>query len=180
MTSDRRTRHWMQTAVPALRLLSLGAGVQSTAVLLLACQGGIPPFDVALFADTGWEPKQVYRNLARLTAHAADAGIPVRTVSAGHIRDDAFDPAHRFVSMPLHTRSPDGSKGLLRRQCTSEYKVAPLKRAARETLGYPHPQRVPKGVYAEQAIGISVDEVHRAKDADVAYPRNVFPLLDLR
>jgi hypothetical protein len=33
---------------------------------------------------------------------------------------------------------------------------------------------------AEQAIGISLDEVHRAKDADVRYLRNVFPLLDLR
>lgn len=30
------------------------------------------------------------------------------------------------------------------------------------------------------AIGISVDEVHRARDADVAYMRNTFPLLDLR
>ncbi len=38
---------------PALRLLSLGAGVQSTTVLLLACEGEIPRFDVALFADTG-------------------------------------------------------------------------------------------------------------------------------
>ena len=86
---------------PALRCLSLGAGIQSSAVLLLACEGVIPRFDVALFADTGWEPKAVYANLARLRAHAAKFGIPVRTVSAGNIRDDALDPAHRFVSMPL-------------------------------------------------------------------------------
>jgi hypothetical protein len=50
---------------PRVRLLSLGAGVQSTAVLLLACDGAIPPFDAAYFADTGWEPKPVYANLAR-------------------------------------------------------------------------------------------------------------------
>jgi hypothetical protein len=62
---------------------------------------------------------------------------------------------------------------------TNEYKIVPLKRAARQALGYPHPARVPEGVYAEQAIGISVDEIHRAKDADVGYLRNVFPLLDL-
>jgi hypothetical protein len=86
---------------PALRLLSLGAGVQSTTVLLLACEGVIPRFDVALFADTGWEPRAVYENLVRLRAHAATFGIPGRTVSAGNIRDDALDPAHRFVSMPL-------------------------------------------------------------------------------
>jgi 3'-phosphoadenosine 5'-phosphosulfate sulfotransferase (PAPS reductase)/FAD synthetase len=173
------THQSAETPRPALRLLSLGAGVQSTAVLLLACDGEIPPFDIAYFANTGWEPKAVTANLARLAEHAAKAGIPVRTVSAGNIRRDALDPAHRFVSMPLHVRNPDGSKGLARRQCTNEYKIVPLKRAARDALGYPHPQRVPKGVYAEQAIGISVDEIHRAKDADVAYLRNVFPLLDL-
>lgn len=104
---------------PALRLLSLGAGVQSTTVLLLACEGEIPRFDVALFADTGWEPRAVYTNLDRLAAHAERHGIPVRQVSAGNIRADALDPRHRFVSMPLHTLNPDGSRGLARRQCTN-------------------------------------------------------------
>ncbi|WP_233573799.1 hypothetical protein [Amycolatopsis panacis] len=85
----------------------------------------------------------------------------MRTVSAGNIRDDALDPAHRFVSMPLHVLNPDGSRGLARRQCTSEYKISPLKKAARELLGYPHPRRVPRGVYVEQAIGISTDLCRR-------------------
>lgn len=120
---------------PALRLLSLGAGVQSTTVLLLAREGEIPRFDMALFADTGWEPRAVYTNLDRLTAHPENNGIPVRRVSAGNIRTDALDPEHRFVSMPLHTLNPDGTRGLARRQCTSEYKIIPLKRAARELLG---------------------------------------------
>lgn len=164
---------------PALRCLSLGAGIQSSTVLLLACEGVIPRFDVALFADTGWEPRAVYENLVRLREHAARFGIPVRTVSAGNIRDDALDPAHRFVSMPLHVLNPDGSRGLARRQCTSEYKISPLKMAARELLGYPHPQRVPRGLYVEQAIGISTDEFTRAKDSGVQYLRNVFPLIEL-
>lgn len=164
---------------PALRLLSLGAGVQSTAVLLLACQGTIPRFDYALFADTRWEPTAVYRHLRRLRRHAQRHGIPVLTVSAGDIRADALDPDHRFASMPLHVRNPDGSKGLARRQCTGEYKVRPLKAKARELLGHPHPRHVPTGIFAEQAIGISTDEVHRAKDADVRYLRNTFPLLEL-
>jgi len=164
---------------PTLRLLSLGAGVQSTTVLLLACEREIPRFDAALFADTGWEPRAVYANLERLAAHAEKNGIPVRQVSAGNIRADALDPGHRFVSMPLHVRNPDGSKGMARRQCTGEYKIIPLKKAARELLGYPHPRRIPAGIYAEQAIGISTDEFTRAKDADVRYLHNVFPLLDL-
>jgi hypothetical protein len=164
---------------PALRLLSLGAGVQSLTVLLLACEGRIPKFDHALFADTGWEPRAVHTQLAKVTGVAARAGIPVHIVSAGHIRRDALDPTSRFVTMPLHVRNPDGSKGMARRQCTGEYKIKPLKAAARALLGYPHPTRVPRGIFAEQAIGISVDEIHRAKDSDVRYLRNVFPLLDL-
>lgn len=167
------------TTQPTLRLLSLGAGVQSTTLLLLATQGTIEPFDAALFADTGWEPRQVYDHLERLEHTAAEAGIPIIRVSNGNIRDDALDERHRFASMPLFVRGAEGQRGMARRQCTGEYKVRPLKRQARHLLGYPHPTRVPAGVYATQAIGISVDEVHRAKDADVRYLRNVFPLLDL-
>lgn len=41
-----------------LRALSLGAGVQSTTMALMAAHGEIGPMpDCAIFADTGWEPK---------------------------------------------------------------------------------------------------------------------------
>lgn len=163
----------------SLRTLSLGAGVQSTVVLLLACDGTIPPFDAAIFADTGWEPQRVYGHLDRLTAHAAQSGIPVYRVSSGNIRNDALDPEHRFASMPLFVRNVDGSDGMARRQCTSEYKLKPIKAKVRELLGCPHPTPVPRGVQAEVAIGISTDEIGRVRDSDVQYMRNVYPLLDL-
>jgi 3'-phosphoadenosine 5'-phosphosulfate sulfotransferase (PAPS reductase)/FAD synthetase len=164
---------------PRLRILSLGAGVQSTTCLLLALHERIPRFDVCLFADTGWETRAVYTHLQRLELLAAEAGMPIRRVRSGNIRADALDPAHRFASMPLFSLGPAGQRGMARRQCTSEYKLKPLKAEARRLLGYPPPTRVPRGVYAQMAIGISVDEVHRARDADVGYMRNTFPLLDL-
>jgi 3'-phosphoadenosine 5'-phosphosulfate sulfotransferase (PAPS reductase)/FAD synthetase len=164
---------------PVARYLSLGAGVQSSTVLLLAIQGRIPSFDAAVFADTGWEPAAVYAHLRRLEELAAPAGIPIVRVSAGNIRDDALNPQHRFASMPLFILGPDGERGMARRQCTSEYKIRPIKTEVRRRLGYPHPARVPAGVFVQMAIGISVDEVQRARDADVAYMRNTFPLLDL-
>ncbi|MFT7837790.1 hypothetical protein Q5530_16770 [Saccharothrix sp. BKS2] len=34
---------------------------------------------------------------------------------------------------------------------TGEYKIIPLKKAARELLGYPHPRRVPRGVEGSAA-----------------------------
>ncbi|MEU2610704.1 hypothetical protein ABZ570_03825 [Micromonospora sp. NPDC007271] len=166
-------------SVPTRRYLSLGAGVQSSALLLLAVRGEIPTFDAAIFADTGWEPAPVYAHLRRLERLAATAGIPVVRVSAGNIRHDALDPAHRFASMPLFTLGPGGERGMARRQCTSEYKIKPIKAEVRRRLGYPHPARIPAGVVAEMAIGISLDEIGRARNADVAYMRNTFPLLEL-
>jgi 3'-phosphoadenosine 5'-phosphosulfate sulfotransferase (PAPS reductase)/FAD synthetase len=153
--------------------------VQSSTVLLLAARGEIPTFDAAIFADTGWEPAAVYQHLRRLSRIADQAGIPVVRVSAGNIRDDALDPAHRFASMPLFTLGPAGQRGMARRQCTTEYKIKPIKAEVRRRLGYPHPTRVPAGVWAQMAIGISLDEIGRARDADVGYMRNTFPLLDL-
>ena len=46
------------------RVISLGAGVQSTVMALMAEAGDIGPRpDCAVFADTGWEPKEVYEHL---------------------------------------------------------------------------------------------------------------------
>ncbi|MEU7618758.1 hypothetical protein AB0B27_22050 [Micromonospora rifamycinica] len=166
-------------SAPTHRYLSLGAGVQSTTLLLLAAQGTIPGFDAAIFADTSWEPAAVYRHLDRLTGIAQAAGIEVVRVSTGDIRADALDPEHRFASMPLFTLGPNGQRGMARRQCTSEYKIKPIKVEVRRRLGYPHPARVPAGVRARMAIGISLDEIGRARDSDVGYMHNVHPLLDL-
>lgn len=165
---------------PAIRVLSLGAGVQSTVLALMACDGTLPKPDAAIFADTGWEPKRVYDHLDRLRAELEAADIPLHVVSSGNIRADALDPEHRYCSVPYFVRNPDGSEGMGRRQCTSEYKLKPIKAKVRELLGYPHPTPVPRGVFAEQWIGFSTDEIHRVRDTlDVQYSRPRHPLLEL-
>lgn len=166
------------TTQPALRVLSLGAGVQSTALYLLACENPVLRFDVAVFADTGWEPSRVYEHLDRLEEHGGHI-IPIARVSSGNIRNDALDANRRFASMPLFVRNPDGSDGMARRQCTSEYKLKPIKRVVRYWLGSPAPLQVPRGVHAEMSIGISTDEIGRVRDSDVKYMVNRFPLVDL-
>jgi hypothetical protein len=165
-----------------MRLLSLGAGVQSTVLALMSADGTLPRVDGAVFADTGWEPKRVYRHLADLRKVLDAAGIPLHVVSNGNLRNDALDPEHRYASVPYFVRNPDGSEGMGRRQCTSEYKLAPIGRKVRELLGAAAPdfRRVPKGRVAEQWIGFSTDEVHRVSDKDqVSYVRKRYPLLDL-
>lgn len=172
-----------QAGEPTIRVLSLGAGVQSTTLALLAVQGELPLPDAAIFADTGWEPQAVYNHLDRLAAVLAAAGVPLHRVSAGNLRNDLINPAHRYASVPYYVRNSDGSEGMGRRQCTSEYKLAPIGRKVRELLGARAPdyRRVPKGRTAEQWIGFSTDEIHRVpgdKNA-VSYVRPRYPLLDL-
>ena len=165
-----------------LRLLSLGAGVQSTVLALMTADGTLPKVDGAIFADTGWEPRRVYDHLAALRIVLDAAGIPLHMVSKGNLRSDSLDPDHRYASVPYFVRNPDGSEGMGRRQCTSEYKLAPIGRKVRELLGASAPdfRRVPKGRIAEQWIGFSTDEIHRVSDNNhVSYVRRCYPLLDL-
>lgn len=88
-----------------LRVLSLGAGVQSTVMAIMADEGafGDKP-DCAIFADTGWEPKGVYEHLDWLEGVLS---YPVYRVSEGNIREDHIagtkDVGARFAGMPLFT-----------------------------------------------------------------------------
>lgn len=172
-------------------VLSLGAGVQSTALALMAIDGHLPRLDCAIFADTGWEPRAVYEHLDRLTAELGAHGVPVHLVSNGNIRDDALADGHRFASMPMHMRGEKGN-GMGRRQCTSEYKLTPIKRKVRELLGAkvdgtlangaPRVGRVggrPGSRFVEMWVGISTDEIERQKPSDVSYIRRVDPLIDI-
>ena len=43
-----------------LRILSLGAGVQSSTLALMIEKGEVPMVDAAIFSDTFGEPKAVY------------------------------------------------------------------------------------------------------------------------
>lgn len=164
-----------------LRIFSCGAGVQSTAIALLMRDGTLPLVDHVIFADTGWEPASVYAQVDRLAVLFAELGIPLHRVSQGNLRADAIDPEHQFASVPYFVRNPDGSDGMGRRQCTSEYKLAPINRKVRELLGAAAPKfrRVPKGRRAEQWIGFSTDEVGRVSPSRVQYLTARHPLLDL-
>lgn len=138
------------------RALSLGAGVQSTAVLLLARAGRIDPFESIVFADTGDEPAGVYEHLARLQAIA-----PIVVVSAGRLSDTVHSS---FVPIPLF----DGRGGMGRRSCTYRFKLQPIRHHLR-TLDAP----------VDLSVCISTDEIERAKDSGLKWCRNVFPLLEL-
>jgi hypothetical protein len=73
-----------------LRVLSLGAGVQSSTLLLLSCRGELPMLDAAIFADTQYEPPAVYDHLTWLEGIARESEIPIYRVTKSNIRTDAL------------------------------------------------------------------------------------------
>jgi hypothetical protein len=92
-------------------VLNLGAGVQSTAMYLLAREGKLR-FEVSIFADTGDVPAAVYRHLDWLCS-LGDPPIWVR--SRGRLGDDLLGGVNatgqRFASIPAfigedHTTRP--------------------------------------------------------------------------
>jgi len=146
-----------------LRALSLGAGVQSTTMALMAAHGELGPMpDCAIFADTGWEPKAVYEHLDWLMSPNV-MPFPVRIVSAGNIRDQllAAGQGDRWASIPAFAKTvtPAGASvpvldededgelveiatrrtttetvsiGMIRRQCTTDFKIVPIRRKVQE------------------------------------------------
>lgn len=169
-----------------IRVLSLGAGVQSSAVLLMSCKGILPKIDHAIFADTQWEPKEVYTHLEWLKAEAAKYGIPVHTVTAGDLRADAIEfrsnrvsaDGKRYASIPVFVKNKDGSQGIVRRQCTKEYKIEPIEKfMRREILGLKPRQRAPQEVVMEHWFGISADEVYRMTTSRDKWKVNHYPLV---
>ena len=176
-----------------LKVLSLGAGVQSTTLLLMALGGEIERPDCAIFSDTGWEPQKVYSHLERLKDEASRHDFPIHIVSIGNIRSDILRQINTHQKWvegqpPLHiinrNREEDGGK--LWRQCTNDYKIEPINRKIKDLLGYKPWKHVKKRgsngtyrKYADQWIGISTDEAQRMRSNKVKWITNVYPLVDM-
>lgn len=164
-----------------IRILSLGAGVQSSTILLMSIAGELPRIDHAIFADVGWEPAEVYRWLDWLKTQAEAAGIPLHVVSAGNLREHVMDAARsgkRVSSPPFFTEGEDGRAAIINRSCTSNFKIIPIERKVKELIGHKPGARLPKEVAVEQWIGISGDEIQRMKRSQSPWMRFWHPLIE--
>lgn len=163
--------------MPAPAIISLGAGVQSTTMALMASLGLITPMPVcAIFADTGAEPAAVYRHLDWLEGQLC---FPVHRVTVGNLRDQIMAAMRGESRMDARPPFFTLSGGMLRRQCTQDFKITPIERKVRELLGLRKGQRGPKGPAIEQWIGISTDEAMRMKPSRLSYVRHRWPLVEL-
>ena len=148
-----------------MKIISLGAGVQSTTLALLAHHKEIEPPDYAVFADTGWEPKAVYKHLDWLESYL---NFPVCRVSAGSLKNSLLNHNGKgFDAVPFYT----GNGGMGRRQCTNQYKLRPIQKLCKPYSS--------KGNPVILQLGISTDEWTRMKPSRVKYIKNTWPLIDL-
>ena len=152
--------------------------MQSSTMALMAAKGEITPMpDAAIFADTQGEPKSVYDWLDYLITLLP---YKVHVITYGNLMESELRVRRSSKSGKLYRRSgiPGFVRGhgMLRRQCTADYKVRPIIRYLRK-LG-----EVPRGckeVRLVQWIGISRDEAHRMKDAPHPWIENRWPLVDM-
>ena len=179
--------HRVEQKKVCYRVLSLGAGVQSSVLALLlseesprlAEQGYLKP-DVAIFADTGWEPEYVYQHLEWLEEQLT---FPLVKVSSGNIKKNVkkgLTPSgHAFIDIPFYLVNEDGKKGMLWRQCTNHYKISPILRRVRKLAGGQRGRPFPKNQYVEMWLGISMDEVTRMKPSREPWVEHRWPLVDI-
>jgi hypothetical protein len=164
---------------PPIHCISLGAGVQSsTMALMAACSELSPMPTAAIFADTKSEPKSVYVWLDWLEKQLP---FPVyRVTQGGGLAKDALRVRERKDKLgswvpsgvPHYSINVDGSTGHGPRQCTHDFKILPIMRQARRLMKEQGAKRV------IQWVGISLDEAHRMKPARVKYATNIWPLVE--
>lgn len=161
-----------------IHIISLGAGVQSSTMALMAAKGELTPMPIAsVFADTQDEPASVYAWLNWLEGQLP---FPVFRVTKGslstkctEVRWSEKSQTFTITGIPAFVKNGDGSIGLMSRQCTRDFKIDPCTKDVNRL------RRESGNCRAVLWLGISSDEVYRAKSHRNS-PRieNRFPLID--
>ena len=160
-----------------MKVISLGVGLQSSTMYLMSSLGALPRADYAIFADPGAEHPKTYEYLKWLLAwQKKNSRIPIYIIKKS-LYDDIFkklrNPEMRMASLPVFTKY---KTGMLKRQCTDEYKIKSVMKKIRNLHGLKkYKWMKPTEIW----IGITTDEAHRMKESPKYNITNKYPLIDL-
>lgn len=159
-----------------LRVLSLGAGVQSTTLALMAAHGDVTPMpDFAIFADTGNEKRATYEHLDWL---AGVLPYPLIRKKRGDLASETIAHYAGTGGSP-YTPPFFMESGMLPIRCSKEWKTRVIIREMRRRMGYDYGERVTRG-RVEMWIGFTTDEAHRMKPSEAPWIDNRWPLVEKR
>jgi hypothetical protein len=146
--------------------------------------GWIEKADYAIFADTGAEKTATMEYYNWIIEKYSEYfptdmyqkwEIPIIRINDRNIYKDLMSQSNssgnRFASIPAFTNN---GRGMLRRQCTSEYKISQVDKAVKQIYGLTKNQRYPK---TEIWYGITQDEMHRMSIPTQKWKTNVYPLI---
>lgn len=178
-----------------MKILSFGAGMQSTALALMSCENAlvkkaglmpypkVPIYDAVIFCDLGFEPPWVTKQARFVQKSCMDAGIKYVKLDAPLYRDLMQNfGKKRVVSIPWWTLDDKGHKSKMPRNCTLDYKVNLISKHVRwELLGYKKGQRLQeKDKKAHELhMGFSSEEKRRCKENPNPMFINKFPLVEM-
>ena len=177
-----------------MKILSCGAGMQSTALALMSCENAlaarkgweipnkdVPIYDLVIFCDLGMEPSWVLMQWQFIEKACDSAGIPhklLHTDLYGHLMENFGE--RRTVSIPWWTLGDDGKKSKMPRNCTIDFKIEMISKYIRwEVLGYRKGQRLKdhdKKAH-EMHMGFSLEEERRCNESPNPMFVNKFPLV---
>jgi len=159
-------------------IISLGAGVQSSTMALMAAAGEITPMPVAaIFAEEKAEPAAVYSWLDwlekqfpfpvyRVLYKAGLTATIERSLETGSING----------SPPWFTANEKGETVLVSRACTHDFKIHPVQMKVRQLSGAKRGEKDRAVLW----MGISTDEMTRMKASRYLHYSHRFPLIEQR
>lgn len=160
-------------------IVSYGGGTQSTALILMALNGeyNLPRPDFGVYADTGGEPEfinEYVRYFIDYVKQKYDFDIfIVKRKGVGLAENLMSEPktskqGNTYINsiIPFYVKG----MGMLKRSCTSDYKVIPVERFIKSKIN--------KGEKIRQWMGISFDERQRVKISMEKWREYYYPLVD--
>lgn len=172
----------MSSITKQLNILSLGMGVQSTTLYFMSHYGIIDKIDYAIFADPGAESIDTKKYLEWIIKwQYENNGTPILVNKEKNLlKDISVDENstnQRFVSIPMFTKDEYGEIGMLKRQCTNEYKIMVVDKTIRELYGL---KKYARNIPTTLIIGISLDEIERVKISSEKWKTLKHPLIEMR
>lgn len=153
-------------------IVSYGAGINSTAMLVGMVERGIRP-DAILFADTGGEHPDTYRMLKQVTKYLVAHEMPRITVVR---RRPTLKAPYKTLEAECLDSSTLPSKAYGFSRCASKWKIQPQLKYGK--TWQPAIDCWARGELVHKAVGFHTDEQRRIKpDVDKGY-RKVYPLVE--